>query len=171
MSRAAQNQYQTDQAQTTNLQNQLLNTAGNIQGQASQIQNLSPAAQAAYIAQNTSGTAAAFGQGQQRAKDTAARTGSLAGLQEVNANLTRGQAEQNAQNTQKAQQYFQNYNNQAAQERANVYAQGAQAQEGALQSNTQLQSALTNTAYAPGLFSNILTGLASGAGAAAAKFI
>ena len=164
MSRAARNQFEKDQSNVQGLQGQLGTAATNINNQAQQIQPLSPADKAAYTAQNTSGTATAFGEGMQRAKNLAARTGSQAGLQEVNANLTRGQAAQNARNTQSAQQYFHNDQNQTAQEKASVFSMGAQPVESALGSATQQQGQVAQQAFAPGIWEQTLAGIAGNAG-------
>lgn len=171
MSRAAQNQYQQDQSAGNTLRGTLGTQAGDINAQAQQIQNVTPAVAAAEQAQLTSGTAASFGQGRQRASDTAARTGSLAGLQEVNANLTRGQAQQNATNTQQLQQNIWSQNNAAAQQRANVYSMGAQPTEAALSSVTGVQAPLTSQAYAPGIMGQLGNSFASGFGGNLGKYL
>jgi hypothetical protein len=170
MSRAAQNQLQQIQLQALPLNQQLQRGTSNIEAIAQNLpSDLTPAQKAAAVAQQTSGAAATFGQGRQRSRDTLARTGSLAGEQETNANLTRGQAEQNATNMQKLQSYFANVPFQFGQAKANIFGQGMQPTESALGANTQLQSSLIPQAYAPGLFSQVLSGLASGAGGAATK--
>jgi hypothetical protein len=172
MSRAARSAYNSQQNTANNLEQGVTQTAGNISGIASKIPTtLTPEQQAAYLNAQEGGIDTGFNNASAQAANFASRTGATAGVPELQAQLAKQatQAKANAAGT--AQLNLMNVPLERQQLQAQLYGNAGQLQQGAYGTAQGSANALTGQAFAPGLASQLLTGLAGAVGPVGAAAI
>lgn len=173
MSRAARNAYNQQQANANTLQKGVIQNAGDISQIASNIQtNLTPEQQAAYLNSAVQGIDTGYNNASAQAGEFGSRTGATAGVPELQAQLARQASQAKAQAAGNAQLNLMNIPLQRQQVQAQLYGNAGALNQGAYGTSQGSANALTQEAFAPGLGSQILAGLAGGVaqGIGAGKF-
>jgi hypothetical protein len=165
MSRAARQAYNSQQNTANSLEQGVTKAAGNVSNIASEIPTtLTPQQQAAYLNAQVGGIDTGFNNASAQAANFASRTGATAGIPELQAQLAKQatQAKANAAGT--AQLNLMNVPIERQQLQAQLYGQAGNLQQGAYGTAQGGANNLTNMAFAPGIGSQFLSGLAGGVG-------